>query len=254
MFRQKIYEIIKDDEKTGIGRVFDIFMTILIILNVISIIADTFSSLPQWFPGASRILEIFSVIIFTIEYAMRIITADIHYPELSPIRARGKFVLSGYAIIDLLAILPFYIPSTGLDLRVLRVIRLIRILRVFKLGRYSEAMSIIGRVLKRAAPQLFTSITVVGLLMVVSSVLMYYVESPAQPEKFANAMSGFWWAIATLTTVGYGDIYPITIMGKVISAIIALLGIGIVAVPTGIVSAGFMHEMTHGRAEPPDPL
>jgi voltage-gated potassium channel len=238
----RIYHII--DDNGGSGRVFNVLITLLIEINVGFIIADTFDIAAPWYSVLSRTVETISIVIFTAEYALRIATASLKYPSLGPLRARAKFITSGYAVIDLVAILPFYIPAIiPVDLRVLRVIRLLRIARIFKLGRYSDAMAIVGRVLKNSAPQLASSISVVGLLMVVSSILMYYIESPAQPGLFENAFSGLWWAVATLTTVGYGDIYPVTMAGKIVSAVIALLGIGLVAVPTGIISAGFMSEM-----------
>jgi voltage-gated potassium channel len=243
--RHKIFSIIKDDSKMSrLGRAFDVYMACLIIANVVLIIADTFQSRPAIMVQISRVVEIFSVMIFTAEYGLRIWTADLLRPEMHPAKSRLRYIVSGMAIIDLLAILPFYIPFLiPVDLRVLRMIRLIRLVRIFKIGRYTTALSRIGRVLKSKAPELISSVSVVFILMAISSVLMYYVESPEQPEVFSNAFSGFWWAVATLTTVGYGDIYPVTELGKLISAVIALLGIGLVALPTGIISAGFLDEM-----------
>ncbi len=149
------------------------------------------------------------------------------------------------ALVDLLAILPFYLPFIiPIDLRVLRMVRLLRILRILKVNRYTSALSAVGNVIKSKASQLISSMLVVLVLMVMASVLMYNVESEAQPEVFENAFSGMWWAVATLTTVGYGDIFPVTALGKALSAVIALLGIGLVAVPTGIISAGFMENIT----------
>jgi voltage-gated potassium channel len=154
------------------------------------------------------------------------------------------------ALIDLFAILPFYVPFIiKIDLRVLRMLRIIRLFRVFKINRYTTALAIIGRVFKQKKHQLISSILVVFLLMIVASVLMYNVEHDAQPEAFSNAFSALWWAVATFTTVGYGDIYPITVMGKILSAVIAILGIGLVAVPTGIISAGFIENIDYSEEE-----
>ena len=184
------------------------------------------------------------MIVFTIEYLLRIWTADILYPEYGKIVSRIKYAFSFMALIDLFAILPFYVPLLiPIDLRTLRILRVIRFLRIFKVSRYTNALSIIGTVLKNKSSQLISSMFVVALLMLTSSIIMYNIENPAQPDVFTNAFSGLWWAIATFTTVGYGDIYPITALGKVLSAIIALLGIGLVAVPTGIISAGFREQM-----------
>jgi voltage-gated potassium channel len=246
--KQRVFEIIRDDvDKRGAGRVFDLGMTAVIVINVLFIVIDTFQGRPAVLATVSRVVEVASVALFTVEYAARLWTADLRYPDRTPWRARGRFVRSGLALVDLLAILPFYLPLLiPVDLRVLRMFRLVRLVRVLKLARYNAAVAAIGRVLKKSAPQLVSSIGVVLMLMVMGSVLMYYVEGERQPEQFSNALSGLWWAIATLTTVGYGDVYPVTGLGRILSALIALLGIGLVAVPTGIITAGFAQEVNGG--------
>ncbi len=242
--KQRIYNIINDnDKKNTIGNIFDGIIITLIIINIITVIAETFR-LPESVKNIFNIIEIVSVIIFTAEYILRVWTADLIYKKLNPVKARLKYIFSFMAIIDLLAILPFYIPFIiPVDLRVLRALRIIRLLRIFKVNRYTSALSTIAEVLKRKKSQLISSILVVFLLMIVSSVLMYNIENTAQPDTFKNAFSALWWAVATFTTVGYGDIYPVTVLGKILSAVIAILGIGLVAVPTGIISAGFMEQI-----------
>lgn len=237
----KIYALIRDDEgKSLAGNLFDGILIFLIVLNVLLVVLDTFS-LPYWYARLSSVIETGSVIIFTVEYFMRLWTSDLKYPDRGKISARFHYMITFMAMIDLLAILPFYLPFLiPVDLRVLRILRLLRLFRLFKFSRYTTAFRTIGKVFKNKAHQLLSSIFVVLLLMVIASVLMYNVEHDAQPDKFVNAFSGLWWAIATLTTVGYGDIYPITALGKLLAAIIAILGIGLVAVPTGIISAGFV--------------
>jgi len=179
---------------------------------------------------------------------MRIWTAPLKYAGMRPLSATAKHALSFMAIVDLLAILPFYLPFIfPIDLRVLRMIRLLRLLRLLKMNRYTTALSAIAAVFRRKAAQLISSMFVASLLIVISSVLMYTVENPVQPAIFRNAFSGLWWAVATFTTVGYGDIYPVTAAGRVIGAIIALLGIGLVAVPTGIISAGFVEQINNHK-------
>lgn len=246
----RVFEIIQTAEKNDLAsRIFDVGIIVLILLNVALVIADTFT-LPAAATTAFGIVETASVIIFTAEYLCRVWTADLLFPDRSPARARVRYVLSFMAIIDLLAILPFYIPFLiPIDLRVLRMLRIVRLFRVFKLNRYTSALSTIAAVFKKKKSQLLSSIFVVLLLMIIAAVLMYNIENEAQPEVFANAFSALWWAIATLTTVGYGDIYPVTVLGKVLSAIIALLGIGLVAVPTGIISAGFMETIEHEKKD-----
>lgn len=243
--KQKIYRIINADD-TGYlpSKIFDIVIIILILESIISVILSTFSDMPIIIIRIISFLETFSIIVFTIEYVIRIWTSDLLYPQDGKIKSRIKYIFSFMALIDLFAILPFYIPFiTNVDLRMIRLFRLIRMIRIFKLNRYTTSLSVIGNVLLRKKEQLISSIFVVFILMIISSIFMYYFEHDAQPDVFENAFSGLWWAIATLTTVGYGDIYPITFMGKIISAIIALLGIGMVAVPTGIISAGFSEEL-----------
>lgn len=241
--KQRIFEIVEKANNDKASKVFDISIITLILINVVLAIVDTFN-VPSKVSKYFNCIEIFSVIIFTIEYICRLYTADLLYPNLSPFRARIKYIFSFMAIIDLLAILPFYLPFIiPIDLRVLRMIRIVRLLRIFKINRYTSALSTIGNVFKQKKSQLLSSIFVVLLLMIIASVLMYNIESEAQPEAFGNAFEALWWAVATLTTVGYGDIFPITTLGKILSAIIALLGIGLVAVPSGIISAGFIESI-----------
>jgi voltage-gated potassium channel len=137
----------------------------------------------------------------------------------------------------------------AVDLRFLRILRLTRILRILKIQRYSSSLKMIGKVLKSKKDDLLVTIFVTSLLLLLASAIMYYIEADDQPEAFPNIIAAFWWAIATLTTVGYGDVYPVTAIGKVLSGIIALLGIGIVALPTGIISSGFMDAMEKKRAK-----
>lgn len=232
-----------ENNQNKAAKIFDLFIIGLIIINLIMVVADTFT-LPEKLSNIMSYLETFSVIVFSIEYILRVWTADLAYPDLKPVKARIKYMFSFMALIDLIAILPFYIPFIiKIDLRALRALRTVRLLRMFKMNRYTKALSSIADVFKRKASQLQSSVFVVFLLMLISSILMYQVEHSAQPGVFKNAFSGIWWAVATFTTVGYGDIYPVTAAGKVLSALIALLGIALVAVPTGIITAGFMEQI-----------
>lgn len=249
-FKERIYNIIRDDDENDlISNIFDGIIITLIIINIITVIADTFD-LPGTVKQIFNIVETVSVVIFTIEYILRVWTSDLMYSNLKPFKARFKYIFSFMAIIDLLAILPFYLPFfISIDLRVLRALRIIRLFRVFKANRYTSALTTIAAVLKNKKSQLLSSVFVCFLLMIIAAVLMYNVENEAQPNTFNNAFSALWWAVATFTTVGYGDIYPITTLGKILSAIIALLGIGLVAVPTGIISAGFMEQIDNENSD-----
>ena len=240
----KVYNLIREDDINDLAsNIFDSCIIGLIIVNVVLIIAETFN-LPPTFQKLSNIVETISVVAFTIEYGMRLWTATYKYPTMSSTKARIRYMFTFMAMIDLLAILPFYLPFIlPIDLRVLRMVRIVRLLRIFKVNRYTNALHVIGSILKEKASQLTSSLLIVLILMIISSVLMYNVENAAQPDKFENAFSGLWWSVATFTTVGYGDIYPITVIGKILSGVIAILGIGLVAVPTGIISAGFIEHV-----------
>lgn len=243
--KAKTFEIIETG-KTLPSRIFDISIILLIFLTLITIVANTFDISNSWRILFSK-FEIFSTIVFTIEYILRVWTSDLLYPELSPIRARIKYIFSFMALIDFIAILPFYLLFfIKIDLQALRTLRALRLLRIIKINRYTTALKTITQVFKNKANQLISSMVVVGLLMIIASVLMYNFESEAQPDKFSNAFDSLWWAMSALTTVGYGDVYPITVAGKILGIVIAIIGIGMVAVPTGIITAGFS-EVLHNK-------
>lgn len=239
--QQRIFEIIEKGKKGDIASViFDAIIMILITLNVASVFIESFT-LSEEFSKNLKNFEILSIVIFTLEYILRVWTAPCLYSENSNFKARIKYIFSFMALIDLLAILPFYLPFIiTIDLRVLRALRIFRLFRILKFNRYTKAMKNVFKVLKLKSVELISSVFIVIVLMLISSALMYSIEGPAQPEAFENAFSGLWWAIATFTTVGYGDIYPITVAGKILGGVVSLLGIGLVAVPTGIISSGFM--------------
>jgi len=247
--KQIIYNLIREDDENDLAsNIFDGLIIGLIIVNIILIILDTFS-LPNWYINLATKIEVFSVIIFSIEYILRFYTSSLRYVNKSIFKSRITYIFSFMAIIDLLAILPFFIPFIfPVDLRVLRSLRIIRLFRIFKINRYTDSLSNIALVFKNKKYDLLSSFFIVSLLMIISSVIMYSLENESQPEVFSNAFSGLWWAVATFTTVGYGDIFPITLGGKVMAGIIAVLGIGLVAVPTGIISSGFI-ELINAKKE-----
>ncbi len=243
--RYRLYTVI---EKAEVGdtpsMVFDWFIIILIIANITAVILESFHNIAVSCSYVLRLFELVSVGIFTLEYFCRLITADYKYPDKKKAYAVICFVFSGMAIVDILAILPFYLPMLiAMDLRFLRILRLTRILRILKIQRYSKALSLIGTVFRKKKDDLAVTVFVTSLLLLLASALMYNIENEAQPEQFPNIIASFWWGIATLTTIGYGDIYPVTVLGKILSGVIALLGIGIIALPTGIISSGFIEEI-----------
>ena len=185
-----------------------------------------------------------------IEYILRVWTADYLYPdEKIKWKARTRFIISAYGLIDLFSIIPYFLPFIfPAGAVAFRIFRVIRIFRLFRINAQYDAFNVITNVLKEKKNQLISSVCMIFILMLASSLCMYSLEHEAQPDQFKNAFSGLWWAVATLTTVGYGDIYPITPIGRFLGAIIAILGIGMVAVPTSILSAGFM-ELIETNAE-----
>ena len=226
------------------GEKLDNFITTLILLNVLAIILASYQNINTYLGGFFTFFEVFSVLVFTAEYLLRIWTSNYLFPTESRIKSALKFIFSPLGLIDFLAILPFYLPFfVTLDLRFLRLLRLLRLLRILKLKRYNRSLKLVVTVLRETWSDMGATLFVSFILMLVASSLMYNIEHEAQPEAFSNIGQAFWWAVATLTTVGYGDIYPVTALGKLLSGIIAVLGIGIVALPAGILSSAFMDKI-----------
>lgn len=239
--KQRIFDIIQPDHGGSLAsRLFDWVITVLILASVVTVFAVTFD-LPVTLRKALEVFEAIASLVFTAEYLLRIWTADLLYPELSGVRARLRYVVSFMALVDLLAIMPFWLPRIlpGSMLG-MRVLRLIRLLRILKFNRYFDAMKSLGDVIANKKRELVGSTIFVLLLMLLSSLLMYAAEHDAQPQVFRNAFSGLWWVIATLTTVGCDEVYPVTIAGRILCAVIALSGVAALAIPTGIITSGFI--------------
>ena len=244
-FRKRLFEIVQiGAAKDILSRSFDVVISIFIILNIVVTFLATFSQ----FAGIMKVLkgiELITIIFFTIEYIARLFTADFLYPNKTKGKAVLAFIFSFYGIIDFLSCFPYYIPlATPTGLAVLRLFRVFRIFRLFKINSQFDAFNVIVNVLNERKKQLISSVVLILMLMLSASMLMYGVEHEAQPEVFENALSGFWWSMATVFTIGYGDIYPVTMLGKLLALIISFLGVGIVAIPTGIISAGFVEQFS----------
>jgi voltage-gated potassium channel len=222
-------------------------LLLLIIANVLMVILETVESIRHEWAKTFFIFEAISVAIFTVEYILRIWSApaDARYPP--GLKGRLRFALRPMLLIDLLAILPFYLSMHALDLRVLRVLRLMRVARIAKLGRYNAAVSMLRRVLYSEREGLLATLSFLLLLVLIASTLMYFVEHETQPAAFSSIPASMWWGIMTITTVGYGDIYPVTAVGKILAAIIAVAGIGGFAMPTAILGAGFLKEFRNEK-------
>lgn len=226
------------------SRTFDFVTMGLILLNLCIAIFETYDSSLPYREMLDR-FEIITVIYFTVEYGLRVWTAEYLYPSVRREKAVWKYITSFSGIIDILSFLPYYLPFfLPAGVVAFRMFRIVRILRLFRVNAYSDALNVIVEVVKSKRDQILSSIFIILVLMVASSLCMYSLEHEAQPDVFQNAFSGFWWAVSTLLTVGYGDIYPVTIAGRVFGIIIAFLGVGMVAIPTGILSAGFVEQYT----------
>lgn len=238
--RKRTAEVLERDfVKDPLGRIVNVSLIVLILLNVIAIIFESVDAVFARYERAFWYFEVFSVIAFTIEYFARVWSSiDLRKTaDSSPVMGRVKYMLTPLALVDLIAILPFYLSFyITLDLRFLRCLRL---LRLFKLARYSPALSALLDVIQKEAAALLAALVVLIILLVMSAVGIYMVESEIQPDAFGSIPGAMWWAIATLTTVGYGDVVPVTTAGKVLGGVIGLLGIGMIALPAAIMASGF---------------
>lgn len=248
--KQEIFNIIQIGDKSNVlSRVFDVFITLAILLNIIVTFMLTFDYFKNIY-SFLHFIEYTTLFIFCVEYLARVWTSDYLYPNLSKGKACLSFLFSFYGIIDFLTIVPAFFLSGVVFFRMFRVAR---IFHLFRLNAQYDSFNIIGTVLMEKKNQIISSLFIVLILMFASSLCMYSVEHDAQPEVFENAFSGIWWSVSTLLTVGYGDIYPITVLGKIMAICISYLGVGVVAIPTGIISAGFVEQyqkksnLTHVR-------
>ncbi len=247
--KRRIHEIVQVAAPGDFAsRIFTLTILTLIILNVLAIVAESISPLYHRFGPVFRDFEIVSVAAFTIEYFLRVWSC-VASPSFShPVLGRLRFAATPMAIVDLLAVLPFYLPFLGVDLRVIRIVRVFRLFRVAKLARYSTSLRRIHNVLRGRKEELLISFSAALVLLILASSLMYYVEHSAQPRVFSSIPAAMWWGISTLTTVGYGDTYPITPLGKMLGGLIAVFGIGMFALPTAILGGGFIEELQKNRA------
>ena len=215
-----------NESDTFVGRAFDFVVLFLIVVSIITLTIDTVPELPPFISDVLDISEIVITVLFTIEYFVRIATSP----------KKLGYIISFYGIVDLIAILPFYI-ALGVDLRAVRAFRLFRIIRIVKLTKYSGAMERFAKALSYAKEEVIIFFIATIIILYLASVGMYYFEHDAQPDAFRSIFDSLWWAVATLTTVGYGDIYPVTVGGKIFTFVILMCGLGVVAVPAGLISA-----------------
>lgn len=237
--KQRLFEIISIGNRGDVlSYSFDILLVCVILLNITVMFMETFSSLSEYY-NTLHLIEFVTVLFFCAEYVLRIYTADLLFPEEPKGTARLHFMRSFEGIIDLLSIIPFGMLNGFAAFRLLKVVR---IFRVFSISPSLDSFNIISLVLKDKRKQILSSVIIILVFMMASSLAIYSIENEAQPDAYSNAFSGVWWSMSTLLTIGYGDIYPITTLGKIFAFVIAFLGVGLVAIPTGIISAGFVEQ------------
>ena len=244
--KTRVFQIVARSEKGDLASaLFEILIVALIVMSVVCIVWQSYEASAIQFASFFYWTELVSSIVFTIEYALRLWVADRVFPTAR--FPRLKYAFSFLAIVDLAAFLPFYLPFLGIDARFLRIFRLFRLFRIAKLSRYFSAVQTIKRVIVESAYQLTISFFACFAVMLTAAIVMFEIERDAQPGAFPNIPSTLWWAACTLTTVGYGDVYPITALGKIAAAIISIVGIGVIALPTGVIAAGFSRAMLETR-------
>ncbi len=244
--RNRIFEMVSVGViNNRLNQSYDIISTLALVINLVAAFASTYDNVTARFGGILSAIETVTVFFFAIDYVLRLITSDYLYPDLPISKATVKYVFSAAGIVDLLSFLPFYLPFFfPAGTATFRLFRVARIFRLFRINAYYDSLNVITEVLEAKKQQLLSSVFIIILLMFASSLCMYSVEHAVQPDVFKNAFSGIWWAASTLLTIGYGDIYPVTLIGKIFGILIGFLGVGVVAIPTGIISAGFVEHYT----------
>ncbi len=227
--------VILEDAETRRGRAFALFIQALIFLSLLGFALDTLPGLPGWAHAFLGAFEVFVILVFTIEYLLRIWVAE----------KPGHYILSFFGLVDLIAILPFWL---GLgDMLVLRTLRFLRLVRLLKIMRYTRALDRFGRALLIVREEIVVFFALTSLLIFLAAAGIWHFEHEAQPDKFASVFHSLWWAVVTLTTVGYGDVFPVTLGGRIFTALILLLGISLVTVPAGLVASAFQEERRRER-------
>jgi voltage-gated potassium channel len=249
--KKKVFELIDPSHAyDDTSRAFNIGMLVLISLNIVVVILETEAGIYSRYRSFFEIFDAFSVGIFTIEFVLRLWSCTEHPNYKRPVIGRLRYAFSPSMLIDLISILPFYVPLWGMDLRFIRAIRLFRLFRLMKMMRYSQSLTKIVTVIKSKKEELSITLFAGAILLIIASSLLYFIEHNIQPDSFGSIPAAMWWGVVTLTTVGYGDVYPTTVIGKIIGALIAVLGIGLFALPAGIIASGFASELHNKSSEP----
>ncbi len=248
--RKSLYRILETSsgKRRGISLFFNLLLVTIITLNAIAIVLHTVPQYNRQFSQLFQDFELFSVVFFSVEYMLRVWVCVENEKYQHPVWGRVRYMFSTSAIIDFLAIFPFYFSLFTTDLGIVRILRLFRIFRLFRVSRYSHAFRMIQSVVSDKKEELVLSTALVIFMLIIVSSVMYYVEHTAQPDKFSSIPATMWWGVTAMTTVGYGDIHPITPLGKFLGGISAIIGIGLFALPTGILVSGFNEHIRSRKA------
>jgi voltage-gated potassium channel len=246
-YQETAYRLLEGPAEGDLPRQIVIaFLFILISVSVAIVFLETESGFYAMYGDILLAIIFFSVVVFSVEYLLRLWVCTLNPAYADPVRGRLRYLVTPLALFDLLAILPFYMPLVlPVDLLVLRVFRLTRVFTVLKLGRFSNAWDSITYTVRTRKEELLVSAVLIFMILAVSSTVMYYIENPAQPQKFSSIPSTMWWGVVTLSTVGYGDMYPVTPLGKLVGSLVAISGIALFALPAGIIAAGLVESLHH---------
>ncbi|HII06960.1 MAG TPA: ion transporter [Methanotrichaceae archaeon] len=243
-YKRRIYEILEaTDPEDALGRRVNLFIMVLILLNVAAVVLESEEAINARYGPLFDAFGFFTIIAFTVEYVLRLWVSDLDPGRPDPIGGRLRFTLSPLAIIDLAVILPYYLPIVFPDLRFLRGVRVFWLLRLFEMGRYSESMGTLERVIRAKKEELTVTFLAIIFFLTIASSIIYFLEHDAQPKNFPSIPETMWWGLLTLTTIGYDEIYPVTILGKIVGSMLIILGVGMFALPTGILASGFVEEI-----------
>ena len=246
--RHRVHRLLEaEDHPSRMARIVRLAIAVLIVVNVLALVVETIPGIHGEAPGLFRAIETVSVAVFVAEYVLRW-WSIVENPRFAhPVTGRARWMITPMAIVDLLSVLPSLLAATKIDLRAVRLLRLLRILRIVKLGRYSVAARTLTNVLRAKAADLLSLLFLLVILLLVSSTVMFFFENEAQPQTFSSIPATMWWGIVTLTTIGYGDMAPVTVAGRLLGAAIAVVGIGMFALPAGLLGAAFVDELGKAR-------